>query len=124
MGVRQRTRRGGKIGTAFNYQPHERLANDMRRTNLYYLETEDLGRTWTNAKHVTANSPYNHTYVRKPLNAHSDFYAFWADGHAREPSPSRLYFCDRTGRNVFRFPVHMTCDTQPPAKVVVERETV
>ena len=238
-------RRGRKVGTAFNYHPHKRLPNDMRRTNLYYLETDDFGntwknaqgqaievplktvasaalvhdyesedlrvylkdlnfdsqghpvilfltspgaasgpqndpriwttahwtgerwdihevtrsdnnydtgclhveedgtwriigptesgpqlyntggeiaawssndkgRTWTKVRQITRNSPYNHSYVRRPVNAHPDFYAFWADGHAREMSPSRLYFCDRTGQKVFRLPTHMTTDTQPP----------
>ncbi len=235
-------RHGTRIGTAFNYHPQQRLPNDMRRTNLYYLETDDFGETWTDARgkavelplesvanealvhdyeaedlrvylkdlnfdaqgrpvvlfltsrgahsgpkndprtwttarwtgsrwdirpamisdnnydtgclhveldgtwrivaptetgpqpyntggeiavwtsteqgatwnrqqRVTHDSVYNHTYVRRPVNAHPDFYAFWADGHAREPSPSRLYFCDRTGRRVFRLPAQMTGDT-------------
>ncbi len=240
-------RRGGKVGTAFNYHPRERLPNDMRRTNLYYLETIDAGQTWRNARgeivelpletpanpalvrdyeaeglrvymkdmdfdaqgrpvilyltsrgaasgpqndprvwmtarwtgerwefsevtrsdnnydtgcihveadaawrvigptepgpqryntggeialwisddegrswwkarQVTCRSPYNHTYARKPVNAHPDFYAFWADGHAREPSPSRLYFCDRTGQRVFPLPARMSADAQAPEK--------
>lgn len=236
---------GEKVGTAFNYHPEKRLPNDIRRTNLYYLETDDFGTTWRNAqgeavelplgtvanevlvhdyesedlrvymkdlnfdadgrpvilyltsrgaqtgpehdprtwttarwtgrewevrsaivsdnnydtgclhieshrtwriigptetgpqpyntggeiavwtsadqggtwikeRMVTKNSPYNHTYVRRPVNAHPDFYAFWADGHARKVSESRLYFCDRTGKHVFRLPSLMTQDTQKP----------
>jgi len=42
------------------------------------------------------------------LHVDADFYAFWADGHARDPSPSRLYFCDRTARSVFRLPAPRT----------------
>ena len=207
-------RRGRKVGTAFNYHPTKKLPNDIRRTNLYYLETNDFGQTWRSAKGdpvstpietvandalvhdyasedlrvylkdmdfdaggrpvilfltsrgsrvgpengprawttarwagseweirpavasdnnydtgclhieadgawriigptetgpqpynsggemavwvspdqgatwrreriVTRDSPYNHSYARKPVNAHPDFYAFWADGHAR-----------------------------------------
>jgi len=55
---------------------------------------------------MTQGSEYNHTYARRPLNAHPDFYAFWADGHGRQSSESRLYISDKEG-NVFRFPQHM-----------------
>ncbi len=57
----------------------------------------DQGRTWQMVKQLTHDSPLNHTYCRKPVGAHPDFYALWADGHGREPSESRLYFCDREG---------------------------
>ena len=241
-------RHGRKVGTAFNYHPESRVPNDMRRTNLYYLETEDFGKTWRNVqgelveipltaigndalvrdyeseglrvylkdlnfdadgrpvilyltsrgahagpqndprvwttarwtraewdvrpvtvsdnnydtgclhvetdgtwrvigptetgpqpyntggevalwtsanrgvtwtkvRHVTSGSPFNHTYVRRPVNAHPDFYALWADGHARRPSPSRLYFCDRTGRKVFCLPCCLTDDARPPETI-------
>ena len=240
-------RRGKKVGTAFNYHPHEKLPNDMRRTNLYYLETDDFGETWHNAQGqavevplvspknaalvheyeaedlrvymkdmdfdpegrpvilyltsrgsrtgpehgprmwttaawtgerwdirpamtsdsnydtgclhaepdgtwriigptepgpqpynaggeiavwtsadqgktwgrdrvATQGSPYNHSYARRPLNAQRDFYAFWADGHARELSESRLYFCDRAGEHVWRLPAVMeNAMTRPEA---------
>ncbi|NQT50982.1 hypothetical protein HQ576_02970, partial [bacterium] len=49
--------------------------------------------------------------------AHPDFYGFWADGHGRKPSDSRLYFCDRDG-NVFRLPVKMDGDTAKPERVI------
>ncbi|NQT50643.1 BNR-4 repeat-containing protein [bacterium] len=77
----------------------------------------DLGRSWTLVKQMTRGSQYNHTYVRRPINAHPDFYGFWADGHGRKPSDSRLYFCDRDG-NVFRLPVKMDGDTAKPERVV------
>ena len=77
----------------------------------------DQGRTWTKARLVTRDSPYNHTYVRKPVNAHPDFYAFWADGHTREASPSRLYFCDRTGKRLFRLPERMAQEQQAPEAI-------
>ena len=40
---------------------------------------------------------------RRPVNAHDDFYAFWADGHGRQPSASSLYFCTKAG-DVYRLP--------------------
>jgi hypothetical protein len=64
-------------------------------------------------KQLTQNSRYNHTYARRPVNAHPDFYALWADGHGRQPSESRLYFCDREG-NVFMLPPEMDADMMSP----------
>jgi hypothetical protein len=59
----------------------------------------------------------NHTYARRPVDAHPNFYAFWADGHGRQPSESRLYFCDKTGRRVFRLPPVMKNDFEKPIPV-------
>jgi len=73
----------------------------------------DHGAHWTKVKQLTAGSAYNHGYCRRPVNAHPDFYAIWADGHARQPSPSRLYFCDRAG-NVRVLPSHMQEDFVRP----------
>lgn len=69
-------------------------------------ESRDQGQSWTMTRQLTRDSEYNHTYARRPLNAHPDFYAFWADGHGRQPSESRLYISDKQG-NVFRFPQKM-----------------
>ena len=78
--------------------------------------TEDAGTTWRKARQMTAGSAMNHTYVRRPVNAHPDFYAIWADGHGREPSASRLYFCDQQG-NVRMLPEKMDGDFAQPEKV-------
>ena len=59
--------------------------------------SKNLGKTWKKVKQLTKESPYNHTYARRPVNAKSDFYAIWADGHGRKPSQSSLYFCDKQG---------------------------
>lgn len=58
----------------------------------------DQGDHWEKRCQLTRNSPYNHTFCRLPLNAHPGFHCFWADGDARRPSGSRLYFCDREGK--------------------------
>ena len=50
----------------------------------------------------------NHTYARRPLDAHPDFYAMWADGDPLQPSESSLYFTDRDGRHVWKLPTVMT----------------
>ncbi len=75
--------------------------------------SEDQGETWRRRKQLTTGSPRNHTYIRRPVNAHPDFYAVWADGHARKPSHSQLYFCDRDG-NVRLLPPEMKSDHETP----------
>jgi hypothetical protein len=69
--------------------------------------SEDGGATWTNERDVTRNSPMNHHYVRRAVDAHPDFYAFWADGNPDAFSPSHLYFTNREGSQVWRLPYHM-----------------
>jgi hypothetical protein len=78
----------------------------------------DRGATWNQLKQLTRGSPYNHGYCRRPVDAHPDFYALWADGHGRRPSESRLYFCDREG-NVRVLPPVMTADSAGPELVPV-----
>jgi hypothetical protein len=75
--------------------------------------TPDEGATWKKIKQLTKNSLRNHTYARRPVNAHPDFYAIWADGHGRKPSQSTLYFCDKKG-NVRVLPREMTGDFVKP----------
>lgn len=69
--------------------------------------SDDQGQTWRRSVQLTSKSPRNHTYARRPVNAHPDFYALWADGHGRKPSDSRLYFATRAGQ-VFMLPSRMT----------------
>lgn len=78
--------------------------------------SRDQGAKWELVKTLTANSRYNHTYVRKPVNAHPDFYALWADGSPLEPTPSSLYFATQEGR-VFRLPERMSGPTAKPELV-------
>jgi len=78
--------------------------------------SRDQGKNWTLDRRMTHDSPYNHTYVRRPVNAHPGFCGFWADGHGRQPSDSRLYFCNSDG-DVFRLPTHMTGAAMTPEKV-------
>ena len=76
----------------------------------------DAGRKWAKVKQMTQASEYNHTYVRRPVHAHPDFYGFWADGHGRKPSESRLYFCNKAG-DVFRLPVNMDQEFVKPERL-------
>lgn len=64
----------------------------------------DSGKSWNLEKKLTEKSEFNHSYARKPVFAHPEFYAFWADGHGRMPSDSRLYFSTKQGA-VYRLPV-------------------
>jgi BNR repeat-containing family member len=78
--------------------------------------SRDAGQTWERARQLTQGSRYNHTYARKPVGAHPDFYALWADGSPLEPTPSSLYFTTKEGR-VFRLPTMMTGATAKPEPV-------
>lgn len=78
--------------------------------------SHDQGATWQKVKALTSNSRYNHTYARKPVNAHPDFYALWADGSPLEPTPSSLYFATKDGR-VYRLPTQMTTTVAKPELV-------
>lgn len=77
----------------------------------------DEGQTWKRVKQLTRQSPRNHTYARRPLNAHPDFYTIWADGHGRQPSESFLYFTDKQGEHVRRLPAKMEGAFARPAVV-------
>ncbi len=79
-------------------------------------ESADQGKTWMKTRQMTSDSSRNHTYARRPLNAHPDFYAFWADGHGRKPSESRLYFSNREG-DVFLLPAKVESDEATPQRV-------
>lgn len=78
--------------------------------------SSDGDRQWTKVKQLTSGGPFNHTYVRRPVDARPDFYAFWADGHGRQPSESRLYFAMKDGR-VFRLPQQMEGDLARPEQL-------
>ena len=78
--------------------------------------SNDQGQTWTMKRQMTQGSDYNHTYVRRPVNADKDFYGFWADGHGRKPSDSRLYFCNANG-DVFKLPQQMDGEFVKPVQV-------
>jgi hypothetical protein len=77
----------------------------------------DQGATWTLKKQITHNSPRNHNYARRPVNACDPFFAFWADGDPNKLSESHLYFCDSTGERVWQLPYDMEGETQKPIKV-------
>lgn len=69
--------------------------------------SNDAGASWRKERDITQNSRYNHAYARRPVHAHPDFYAFWADGDPDRFSPSRLYFTNRSGDRVWVLPERM-----------------
>ena len=80
-------------------------------------ESRDAGKNWTKTRVLTANSLRNHSYARRPLNAHADFYAFWADGDASTFSESHLYFCNKKGSTVMMLPYDMKNDFEKPVQL-------
>jgi len=76
--------------------------------------SKDEGKTWTHERDVTRGSARNHNYVRRPINAHPDFYAFWADGDPDKFSESRLYFSNQAGDQVWQLPYDMPADFAQP----------
>jgi hypothetical protein len=72
------------------------------------------GESWTKVKALTNGSTRNHTYARRPVDPHPEFYALWADGNTLERSESRLYFTDRVGSHVWRLPVRMDREFAAP----------
>ena len=71
---------------------------------LVLWSSRDRGAHWERIKAVTSGSRFNQTYPRRPVDAHPDFEALWADGDTRRPSESHLYFTDRDGSNAWRMP--------------------
>ncbi|MBD0349895.1 MAG: BNR-4 repeat-containing protein [Flavisolibacter sp.] len=77
-------------------------------------ESNDEGKTWEKRRLLTSNSIRNHSYARRPLFAHPDFYSFWTDGNADQFSESRLYFCNKEGTKVWMLPYTMKSDFEKP----------
>jgi hypothetical protein len=80
-------------------------------------ESSDEGLTWNKTRDITHNSPRNHSYARRPLKAHPDFYAFWADGNPDKLSESKLYFTNRKGDKTWVLPYEMKEEFSKPVLV-------
>ncbi len=75
------------------------------------------GEDWQLRKQVTRDSAYNHSYVRRPLDAQDPFFAFWADGDPSKLSESRLYFTNSTGDRYWQLPYDMQGQYAEPIEV-------
>jgi hypothetical protein len=81
----------------------------------------DSGRQWKKVRDITSGSVHNHAYARRPVNAHPDFYAFWADGNPDKMSESHLYFTNQTGSHVWRLPYDMDGEYAAPSPLETHR---
>lgn len=79
--------------------------------------SRDEGTTWIKIRNITNKSLRNHSYVRRPVNAHKDFYSFRADGDADKFSESHLWFSNKSGRKVFELPYKMESNFQKPERI-------
>jgi hypothetical protein len=77
--------------------------------------SQDAGASWSRVRTLTHGGPRNQSYARKPLHAHPEFYALWADGNPLEPSESHIYFSTRDG-DVFMLPARMDTPTAKPER--------
>ena len=80
-------------------------------------KSKDEGRNWFKVCNITEDSSYNHSYARRPVNAHDDFYAFWADGNADRMSESKLYFTNKKGDKVWLLPYDMNAEIATPMRI-------
>jgi len=82
--------KGKVVFTAFNYHPK---GNVDRRTNLYYIQTDDLGRTWRNVRgevlELPLSDPHNPALVRdyeaEKRLVYNPRYRLGRPGAARDP---------------------------------------
>jgi hypothetical protein len=77
----------------------------------------DRGKTWALTRQITADSPLNHNYARRPLNARDPFFVFWADGDPAQFSESHLYFCDASGEHVRQLPYDIEGEFAAPVGI-------
>ena len=73
-------------------------------------------RQWSHFRNLTEESPRNHGYARRPVNAHHDFYAFWADGNPDRLTPSFLYFTNKNGTRLWKLPYTMSHELEKPIR--------
>jgi hypothetical protein len=59
--------------------------------------------------------------VRRPVDAHPDFYAYWSDGNPDRFSECHLYFTNYAGDRMWRLPYTMSGDSAAPEEVVPQR---
>ncbi len=79
-------------------------------------ESKNEGQTWKKLRNVSVKNIRNNSYVRRPVNAHEEFYAFWADGDADKFSESHLYFTNKKGDKVWELPYSMKGDLIKPMR--------
>lgn len=76
----------------------------------------DKGVSWERTREVPTRDGFNATYARRPRASRSPFEMFWADGDARRPSDSRLYFGSLRGEH-WRLPTEMSGQRAAPLEL-------
>lgn len=66
--------------------------------------SKNEGSSWNSEGVINYDDPFNHNYVRRVVNANSEFAFFWSSGHGFKPSESKLYFSDINGKNTISMP--------------------
>lgn len=79
--------------------------------------SSDSGQSWNKTRCITSESRYNNSFVRRPVGAHKDFSAFWADGDPCMISESNLYFTGIKSEKVWRMPYEMIREKQKAVRV-------
>lgn len=74
----------------------------------------DQGANWRLERRVTQDSPFNHSYLRRPHNPKDPFYCVWADGDSSKFSICRLYFTNSTGDKLYLLPYTMDAEYAEP----------
>lgn len=72
---------------------------------------------WNHLRTITEESPRNHGYARRPVDAHPEFYSFWADGNPDQLTPSYLYFTNKNGTKLWQLPYEMKEKTEEPKRM-------
>ena len=79
--------------------------------------SRDEGKTWSKERDVTQSSAMNHNYVRRPVNAQPDFYAYWGDGNPDKLTPSHIFFTNKAGDRVWQLPYEMKGELAKPQEL-------
>ena len=70
--------------------------------------SKNNGLSWKKIQNLTKSSLFNHSYAPRPVKAHPEFYAFWADGNPDKLSKSALYFTNQLGTKIWQLPYNMS----------------
>lgn len=79
-------------------------------------KSDNKGADWYKEKDITAESKFNHSYVRKVINGKAPFCFFWASGDPEKFSKSDLYFGNFAGE-AWKLPYKMEENFSVPLKV-------
>jgi len=79
--------------------------------------SHDEGNNWEKIRDLTKHSDFNHSSLKRPMNANKNFYSFWFDGDPDKLSESHLYFSNMKGNKIWQLPYNMTSDMMKPLRI-------